>query len=156
MLLVGYLTEKLSKKGKSVFLVGGQAVETYTAGQFTTGDIDITTTDREATERLLVQMGFTREGIVWLNVGLGVAIHIVGDYPSRSEKVRKIDVGPYRVFVVGVEDLIIDRLKAAKFWKSERDREQAVVLFNAFRRSIDSHYLSSTARDQDVEELLPE
>ena len=44
MLLVGYLSDELSKRGAFVFLVGGQAVETYTAGQFTTGDIDITTT----------------------------------------------------------------------------------------------------------------
>lgn len=156
MLLVGYLSNKLSKKGKSIFLVGGQAVETYTAGQFTTGDIDITTTDKEATEKLLVQMGFTREGIVWLSTGLGVAVHIVGDYPTRSEKVRKIDVGPYTVYVTGVEDLIVDRFKAAKSWKSERDREQGVVLFNVFRGSIDAEYLRRRAREESVEDVLPE
>ncbi len=156
MLLVGYISQKLSKKGKYVLLVGGQAVETYTAGQFTTGDIDITTTDKEATEELLAQMGFTREGIVWLNLALGVAVHIVGDYPSRSEKVRKVDVGQFRVHVIGVEDLIIDRLKAAKFWKSERDKEQAFVLFSAFKNSIDVDYLRKSAREQKVEDILPE
>jgi len=155
MLLVGYISEKLSKEGDFIFLVGGQAVETYTAGQFTTGDIDITTTDKEATEKVLAQMGFSREGMVWLNERLGVAVHIVGDYPTRSERVRKFDVGPYRVTVIGVEDLIIDRLAAAKFWKSERDREQAVVLFAAFRRVIDPEYLRKRAREQHVEDTLP-
>jgi hypothetical protein len=155
MLLVGYLTEKLFKDGKSIFLVGGQAVEAYTGGQFTTGDIDITTTDKEATEKVLAQMSFTREGMVWLNERLGLAVHIVGDYPTRSEKVRKVDVGSYRVHVIGVEELIIDRLKAAKFWKSERDSEQAVVLLNAFRRTVDIEYLRKRAREENLEDVLP-
>ncbi len=43
MLLLGYVTYRLEKEKQRVYLVGGQAVETYTAGQFTTGDIDITT-----------------------------------------------------------------------------------------------------------------
>ncbi|MBI3023865.1 MAG: hypothetical protein HYU03_03800 [Thaumarchaeota archaeon] len=155
MLLVGYLTERLSKKGGSLFLVGGQAVETYTAGQFTTGDIDITTTNQAATEERLSQLGFAREGMVWLNERLGVAVHIVGTYPTRSEKVRTVEVGPYRVSVVGVEDLIIDRLAAAKFWKSRRDAEQAIVLFNGFRKSIDLEYLRNRAREGKVEDILP-
>ncbi len=156
MLVVGYIAYRLSNKGISVFLVGGQAVETYTAGQFTTGDIDITTTDKKATERLLIQMGFTRAGMVWLNERLGLAVHIVADYPSRTEKVRNIDVGSYRVRVVGVEDLIIDRLAAAKLWKSERDREQAIVLSNGFRGSIDIEYLRKRAGEENLEDALPE
>lgn len=156
MLLVGYLADRLSKSGHSLFLVGGQAVETYTAGQFTTGDIDITTTNQAATEEKLSQLGFAREGMVWLNERLGVAVHIVGTHPTGSEKVRTVDVGPYRVRVVGVEDLIIDRLAQAKFWKSRRDAEQAIVLFNGFRKSIDLEYLRNRAREEKVEDILPE
>ncbi len=155
MLAVGYITDRLSKKGGKVFLVGGQAVETYTAGQFSTGDIDITSTDREATEKVLTQIGFTKVGMVWLNERLGLAVHIVADFPTSTEKVRTVDVGSYRVNVVGVEDLIIDRLAAAKSWKSERDREQATVLFNGFRRSIDIEYLRRRAREANVEDALP-
>lgn len=155
LLLVGYLAERLSKKGGSLFLVGGQAVETYTAGQFTTGDVDVTTTDREATEELLARMGFAREGMIWLSEKLGIAVHLVADYPTRTEKARTVDVGPYRVTVVGVEDLIVGRLAAAKLWKSERDKEQAVVLFHAFRRSIDLEYLMKRAREEKVEDMLP-
>ena len=58
MLLLGYLTNRLERKSGSVYLVGGQAVETYTGGQFTTGDIDITTTDRKATADILAGIGF--------------------------------------------------------------------------------------------------
>ena len=97
MLLVGYVTDKLEEKSESVYLVGGQAVETYTAGQFTTGDIDITTTDKKATEKVLASIGFKRVGMVWYSEPLGLAVHIVGMSPTRSEKTRTVQVGPYTV-----------------------------------------------------------
>src|SRR2546428_13280871 len=77
MLLVGYISDELSKRGAFVFLVGGQAVETYTAGQFTTGDIDITTTDQERTERLLTRLGFRLGRLVCLNRKQAIAVHTV-------------------------------------------------------------------------------
>src|SRR2546426_6081132 len=156
MLLVGYLSDELSKRGAFLSLVGGQAVETYTAGQFTTGDIDITTTDQEATERLLTRLGFKREGMIWLNEKLGIAVHIVGSYPTRTEKIRTVEVGPYRVRVVGVEELIIDRLRAAKSRRSGRDAEQALVLFSGFRKRIDIDYLRRRAKEEKVDDILPE
>src|SRR5213593_3567086 len=107
MLLVGYLSDELSKRGAFLFLVGGLAVETYTAGQFTTGDIDITTTDKKATEKVLASIGFKREGMVWYSEPLGLAVHIVGASPTRSEKTRTVQVGPYTVRIVGVEELIV-------------------------------------------------
>ncbi len=155
MMFLGYLTDRLERRSQSVYLVGGQAVETYTAGQFTTGDIDITTTDEEVTEQILARMGFKREGMVWFSEQLGLAVHIVGMSPTRSEKTRTIHVGPYAVRVVGIENLIVDRLAAAKFWKSQRDAEQARVLFNSFRKQIDMKYLRKRAREEKVEDVLP-
>jgi hypothetical protein len=155
MLLLGYVTGRLERKSESVYLVGGQAVETYTGGQFTTGDIDITTTNRKATEKILERVGFKREGMVWLNESLGLAVHIVGSVPSRSEKTRSIHVARYTVRVVGVEDLIIDRLAAAKFWKSQRDAEQAKALFTSFKKQVDMRYLKKRAREEKVNDILP-
>ena len=156
LLLVGYITDKLDKKSGSIYLVGGQAVETYTGGEFRTGDIDITTTDRKTTEDILERIGFRIEGMIWLNETLGIAVHIVGLLPSRGmEKARTIQVGPYTVRTVGVEDLIVDRLAPAKFWKSQRDAEQARALFQGFKKQIDMRYLRKRARDENVDGLLP-
>ena len=156
MLLIGYLTERLEKKKpESVYIVGGQAVETYTAGQFRTGDIDIVTPDSKAAEKILKRMGFEREGMVWLNKTLGLAIHIVGLFAKNSEKARIIHAGPYKVRIVGVEDLIVDRLVAAKFWNSQVDLEQAKALWKGFRKQIDLQYLRKRARDEKVEDVLP-
>jgi predicted nucleotidyltransferase len=79
---------------------------------------------------------------------------MVASYPGRSLKARTIEVNGYSVKVVGVEDLIVDRLAAAKFWKSERDEEQARALLNTFRKSIDYGYLEKTAAEENVRDLL--
>src|SRR6266702_4015801 len=104
MLLLGYITNRLERKSESVYLVGGQAVETYTAGQFTTGDIDITTTDRDATEKILKQIGFKQQGMVWLNETVGLAVHFFFTYTAPTEKTRTFQIGSYMVKVVGIED----------------------------------------------------
>jgi hypothetical protein len=154
MILLGYLTDRLERKSQSLYLVGGQAVETYTGGLFTTGDIDITSTDRKTTEEILARIGFKQEGMVWINEALSIAVHIVDLIPNRTEKTRLMHVGPYTVRVVGVEDLIIDRLAAAKFWKSDRDAEQARTLFSAFAKQIDSKYLRKRAGEENIDELV--
>ncbi len=155
MLLVGYVTSSLERGSESVYLVGGQAVETYTAGQFTTGDIDITTTDRGTTEEVLKQVGFKKKGMIWLNETVGLAVHIVDSYLKRTEKTRTFQIGSYTVRVVGIEDLIIDRLSASKFWKSQRDSEQANALFKSFRAQIDLQYLRERAKQERVDDILP-
>lgn len=155
MLLLGYITYRLEKAKQHVFLVGGQAVETYTAGQFTTGDMDITTTDSKTTERVLASLGFDRIGMIWLNKQLGVAVHIVALFPNASlDKARTVEVGPYKVNVVGVEDLIVDRLAHVKFFKVSGDIEKAKVLYRNFKRQIDEKYLKETAKKRGVEDIL--
>jgi hypothetical protein len=155
MLLLGYITYRLEKAKQQVFLVGGQAVETYTAGQFTTGDMDITTTDSKATETVLASLGFEQIGMVWLNKRLGVAVHIVGLFPNANlDKARTLQVGPYKVNVIGVEDLIVDRLAHVKFFKVAGDLEKAKVLYTNFKRQMDEKYLRETAKKRGVEDIL--
>ena len=155
MLLLGYITDRLEKKAQHVVLVGGQAVETYTGGQFTTGDVDITTTDSKTTEEFLKSLGFRNVSMIWLNEQLGVAIQIVGDSLAGSfEKTRTIQTGPYNVKVIGVEDLIVDRLSHAKLWNSSGDLERAKVLYANFERQIDESYLKETAAKRGVKDFL--
>jgi len=155
-LLLAYLFGRLSKQGVESCLVGGEAVELYTAGQFMTGDIDITTSDESAAEKLFVRLGFKREGMIWLNEELRIAVQIVARYPSRTEKVRSIEVGGVNIKVVGVEDLIVDRLVAAKFWRSNTklDTEQAAVLLYNFKKSIDLEYLRKRVSEERVEDFF--
>ncbi len=152
MLLLGYVTSQLEKKKQSIFLVGGQAVETYTAGQFPTGDIDVTTSDSATTQKVLKSLGFEEIGMIWLNKPLGIAFHIVGY--SAPERSRTIRIGPYKARIVGVEELILDRLSAAKFWNIPADYEKAKVLYDNFEKQIDKEYLREIAKKKKVDDLL--
>ena len=152
MLLLGYVTSQLEKKKQSIFLVGGQAVETYTAGQFPTGDIDVTTSDSATTQKVLKSLGFEEIGMIWLNKPLGIAFHIVGYFPP--ERSRTIRMGPYKARIVAVEELILDRLSAAKFWNIPADYEKAKVLYDNFEKQIDKDYLRETAKKKKVDDLL--
>jgi hypothetical protein len=152
MLLLGYVSSQLERKKQSVFLVGEQAVETYTAGQFPRGDIDVTTSDSTTIQKVLKSLGFVEIGMIWLNKKLGVAFHIVGYF--APEKPRTIRVGPYEVRIVGVEELILDRLSAAKFWNIPADYEKANVLYDNFKKQIDMDYLQESAKKKKVEDLL--
>ena len=152
MLLLGYVTSQLEKKKQSIFLVGGQAVETYTAGQFLTGDIDVTTSDSATTQKVLKSLGFEEMGMIWLNKPLGIAFHIVGYFPP--ERSRTIRIGPYKARIVGVEELILDRLSAAKFWNIPADYEKAKVLYDNFEKQLDKDYLREIAKKKKVDDLL--
>ena len=152
MLLLGYVTSQLEKKKQSIFLVGGQAVETYTAGQFLTGDIDVTTSDSATTQKVLKSLGFEEIGMIWLNKPLGIAFHIVGYFPP--ERSRTIRMGPYKARIVAVEELILDRLSAAKFWNIPADYEKAKVLYDNFEKQIDKDYLREIAKKKEVDDLL--
>ena len=152
MLLLGYVTSQLEKKKQSIFLVGGQAVETYTAGQFLTGDIDVTTSDSAMTQKVLKSLGFEEIGMIWLNKPLGIAFHIVGYFPP--ERSRTIRIGPYKARIVGVEELILDRLSAAKFWNIPADYEKAKVLYDNCEKQLDKDYLREIAKKKKVDDLL--
>lgn len=155
-LFTAYLFTKLAKQEVDCYLVGGEAVELYTGGQFATGDIDITVTDRPRAEKLLLRLGFVRAGMIWLNEDLKIAVQIVASYPSRTEKIRTVKIGKFTLKVIGVEDLIIDRLVAAKYWRSnpKLDTEQATVLLGAFRNSLDLEYLERRAFEEKVSDFL--
>jgi hypothetical protein len=152
MLLLGYVTSQLEKKNQSIFLVGGQAVETYTAGQFPTGDIDVTTSDSATTQKVLKSLGFEEIGMIWLNKQLGIAFHIVGYF--APENPRTMSIGPYKARIVGVEELILDRLSAAKFWNIPADYEKAKVLYDNFEKQINKDYLRENAKKKKVDDLL--
>jgi hypothetical protein len=133
-------------------------VELYTSGQFATGDIDVTSTDRSKMEILLKQMDFESEGMIWLNKNLMIAIQIVAHSPSRTEKARLIEVAGLKLKVIGVEDLIVDRIVSAKYWRSNTklDLEQAAVLFRNFRESLDLSYLRRRSSEENVEDYFQE
>ncbi len=149
--------KELRKIGIDAILVGGSAVEFYTRGKFQTADIDFAVTDRAKATQILRSLGFEAKDAVWYNKELDMIVDAGDkDYTGDLDKVRIVEVGDVEVKVVGVEDLIVNRLYSAKFWKSspQRDLEEATALLSMFSDSIDNEYLVRITKQNDVVDLL--
>jgi hypothetical protein len=160
LLVVCAVTKMLEEKGKSVpVIIGGCALAYYSREVYFTADIDLAYADSESLSLVLDEMGFRKEGRYWLNEELSLAIEapassLAGE-DSQIETVE-FEEGLY-CKIIGVEDLIIDRLNACKHWKSTIDCEMAELLLTKYKDGIDWDYLekkSAEPQNDTQEELL--
>lgn len=148
---VGVLNRHLPR-GRAV-LVGGGAVELYTAGAYVTGDVDLVG-DREEILLLLEAAGFEREDRLFIHEAFELAVDIVGTTLRPTETIEYEEVRGYRVPIVSLEDAIVDRLLATEYWRSSTDWEQAKLLLGAHYDRVDRRSLEGKARRNDVEGKL--
>jgi predicted nucleotidyltransferase len=147
-LLVGLLNEHLDPSVRAV-LVGGGAVEFYSAGTYTTGDVDVAG-PREAITPVLERMGFANHGRLWVREDLGLVMEVSGLSLRATEEVIVAEVDGVAVPLIRVEDSIVDRLLATAYWKSETGWEQAVILYGAHRDRLDEEALARKAEANDA------
>ncbi|HUR68832.1 MAG TPA: hypothetical protein VM370_06255 [Candidatus Thermoplasmatota archaeon] len=151
MLFVGELRKWVS--GAPCVLVGGSLVEFFTGGQYVSGDIDLIG-DRDAIGKALVSAGFEREGRHFTRDDLHLFVEVPKADLRAGERTTIIEFEDRPVEVVSLEDLIVDRLLAAKFWASRTDREQAILLLAAHADRLDRARLKARARVENVEDEL--
>jgi hypothetical protein len=160
ILFLAFLSEKLKENGVDSILVGGQAIDLYTAGTFATADIDLLVNNKKSvTEKLLNKFGFGKQDAIWINRDLNIVIQIIPEpYSGDLGRLRKFKVKEYELKVAAPEDLIVNRLYSAKFWKSnpQRDLEEAMSLLKIFSDSIDNAYLDDQAKKNNIEDILTE
>ena len=158
ILFLGFLTAKLKESGVDAILVGGEAVDLYTAGTFATTDIDLVVDNKTTTEKLLNRFGFGKKGNrLWFNSDLKIVVQVIDQsYSGDPERLKKFRVKDYELKVAAPEDLIQNRLYSAKFWKSntQRDMEESIALLKIFSDSIDNAYLDKLAKKNDIIDFL--
>lgn len=154
ILFVGILNKYLKPSTRAV-LVGGALVEFYTRGAYVTGDVDLIG-EKDAVRRLLAPAGFQEEGRYFFRDDLGIVAEVPSSTRRASETVVESEFEGYRVPMVSVEDAIVDRLLAAKYWRSPTDWEQSILLFRAQRNAIDADVLRKKARVNEVEDKVDE
>lgn len=152
------ITNQLQPYGIRPILVGGTAVELYTAGAYATADMDIVVADRSRAAQVLQQMGFQPHGRHWFHPDKEVAVEIpddelAGDY-ARLLEVEIPDGST--IFCIGIEDLIIDRLNAAVHWQSAEDRRWAKELLRQHGAQIDWSYIRQRAESEGTIHVLEE
>lgn len=148
--LIGLLTKKLEPEKVRPIIVGGCALEFYTTGGYNTADIDIICPSSELLDSILSKWGFKKEGRHWINSGLDMYIESPGSVlkgadPSKVTRVRIEDVD---VYLIGIEDLIINRLNATVHWHSSDDRYWVKELIYIHRNRIDMDYLRKRAGEE--------
>jgi len=152
---VGLLSQGVEALGWPVpVVVGGHAVEFYTAGGYTTVDIDLAGAS-EPIAQVLDAWGFAREGRHWYDDELGLVVEVPGSPLAADEAAHTVTlrVGRTSARIIGIEDLIIDRLAACKHWRHTESCEWAARLL-AVADDLDEVYLRRRAAEEDVDDVL--
>lgn len=160
--VVGLITRELPQSARPI-VVGGTAVEFYTLGAYTTQDVDLVCPVRRRAIEALERLGFERSASRrhWYHAGLQVVVEIPDERLAGDDRrVAEVTVDGLPAYVIGVEDLILDRLRACVHWRSESDCEWARRLLMIHMSDIDWEYLSRAAEAENLKQrldtLLPE
>ena len=109
-------------------VVGGQAVEFYTTGGYSTMDIDIICESSIAEiDKVLKNMGFNKEQKYWVydDEKLELAIEVPsGPLAGDKDRITKVHTpNGHTAYFIGIEDILIDRLNAYVHWKESWQEE---------------------------------
>ncbi|MFW6238706.1 MAG: DUF6036 family nucleotidyltransferase [Bacillota bacterium] len=151
--VMALVTEKLKELNVIPIIVGGQAVEFYTAGGYSTMDIDVICPASIAEiDEILEEIGFTRDGKYWILEKTDIAIEVPsGPLAGSRDKLTEVEVpGGRRVYFIGIEDIIIDRLNRFKHWQVTTDREWILGMMVFNYNEIDWDYLLEKAAQEKV------
>ncbi|MFS0772148.1 hypothetical protein [Sphingomonas sp. 1P08PE] len=157
--LFARVSKTMKARGFSApILVGGGAVELYSASAITTGDFDIVTPSQDEFERELVIAGFSKpEGLGhtplgWVHADLRLGFEIVSAtlYDGMADQDRLVLIDLDRdgeAAIVAVEDLIADRIGQYASGTAPEMLEQARRLF-ALHADADREYMDRRIRHE--------
>lgn len=144
------ISEELASEGLRPVVVGGAAVEFYTSGSYTTVDIDMVVDGIKEIDRVLSALGFRRlAGTSYVHPRLDIVIDLPpAPLAGDAQRVVEVAVEGYRAYVIGLEDVVADRLRAVVHWQDIASREWAAQMLAAQWESVDWAYLDGLARSE--------
>ncbi|TDO92119.1 hypothetical protein DFR79_10721 [Halanaerobium saccharolyticum] len=156
--LTAVITEALKDIDIRPIIVGGQAVEFYTAGGYSTMDVDLVTpAGIQEINSVIKKLGFRKEGKYWTYDQLDFALEVPGsDLAGDYEKINEIEIEGLKAYIIGIEDIIIDRLNRYKFWKEYADQEWIIGMIYLNYEDIDWDYLYQKSESEKTLEELKE
>jgi hypothetical protein len=135
--LVAWVQGLYEEDSATPVLVGGAAVELYTRGAYTTGDVDLVGSVTPSVARALEEAGFKRRGRHWIHEPAQAFIEFPGSTLGADEEPSWLEIGGRRVRIISAEDLLIDRLGAWEYWQSSVDGVNALLLWRARSQHLD-------------------
>lgn len=146
--------QSLYQRSLRPVLIGGSAVELYTLGAYTSGDLDFAGEVPPDVARALATAGFVKQGRHWIHEKGRVLLEFPGRRSNDPEGAREIEAAGARVLVLAPEDLLVDRLAAWKFWRSEVDAVNALLIWWSCGKRLRRHRLDRLASSEDVSDAL--
>lgn len=143
LLALGLVADRLRESGLEPVLVGGAAVEFYTAGGYTTGDIDLALAHGPETDAAFADLGFRKQGRFWVREDLDLLFEAPAPagLPGETAPRTTVEIDGLVVVILGIEDLVIDRLRAWIHGTSDEDGRWARRLVLLYSDRLDWSYL---------------
>lgn len=144
LLMVALITKLLKERGKEApVIIGGCALSYYSREVYFTADIDLAYSDREVLDDVLKSIRFNKKGRYWINEDLKIAVEApISVLTDEESPIEIVELGEgLQCRIIGIEDLIINRLNACKYWKSETDCEMVELLLKRYNKELDWGYL---------------
>lgn len=154
ILIAGLICSLAKKFSNELVVVGGSAVEFYTAASYMTKDIDFIAKDDFKISEIMKSLGFTMsEGYTWFHADTSVVVEfpkppLIGDV----NKVTEIETQYGTAKIIGVEDIILDRLKGRAFWQDDNELPEMMLLTHY--DNVDFGYLHEQAKSELIEDAL--
>ena len=152
---LAWLNEKLKAVGSRALpvLVGGSAVQLYTGGNYMSVDMDIYIDDIMPAVGILEKYGFVKTGRHYFSAEYDLLAEFVSG--CIPEKIREIEYKGKTVLISSPEEMIIDRLNAAKWRNIPKDLEWArVMISTGAGTGLNMEYLRRRAAEEDIEDYL--
>jgi len=157
LIALGILTKVLAPHGVEPVLVGGGALEFYTAGGYATKDVDLALPAAPEVDAAFTALGFEKEGRYWFHPELDLLFEAPAPagLPGEDAPRTEVEIDGLRVVIIGIEDLLIDRLRAWIHWNSDEDGRWTRRLALLYPDRIDWDYVRErTSRVPEEAEAL--
>ncbi len=143
LVALAILSERLRQDDLEPILVGGAAVEFYTAGGYATKDLALALPHCPEVDKAFADLGFTKEGRYWYREDLDLLFEAPAKagLPGETAPRKRVLVDGMEVVILGIEDLIIDRLRVWVHGQSDEDGRWARRLVLLYSEELDWGYL---------------
>ncbi|MDD3625685.1 MAG: hypothetical protein PHV06_00055 [bacterium] len=137
-----FITELFPEKPP--IIVGGSALEYYSGVQYPTGDIDIFIEEEAVPEliRHLRKNKFYKRGKYYYSIDKKIPVEIhTGTFNGDKKHLSKIVFGKKEIYLIGIEDLIIDRIDVFDKKEYPEEFDWALRLYRSYLELLDIQYL---------------
>lgn len=150
------ITKRLEVKEIYPIIVGGLAVEIYTQSEYSTRNINFVVKEIKEVEKTLIELGFFKTEEQFYRKDIEMTVQIPDIKLTGSEKkvqILQIEYDTY-IYVIAVEDIILDRLTSAVYNHSEQAAKWGKRMLSKNAIRIDQAYLFDHVQDEKEKQAL--